>query len=344
MLRAHDQYGDEDDIYDGVYVGVVTNNHDPLNLGRIKVIFPWDDTETESNWARLATLYAGKDRGNYFVPEVGDEVLIVFELGSFDSPFVVGSLWNGKDDLPEPGHPDGQNNHKVFETRCGHTMTFDETEGAERISLVDCSLNNRVIIDVAKDDIQILAATGDIHILAPAGKVDFYSKTMSVNVQTTKDHTSGQTHDITVKAGSYTHSVGTSWTLKAGTASRGAQSTDIKASGSFSSSGGNAKLKLSNAGSMIQKGSVTQTVGNSTQEAKTEFVSSPSKTWAVGSVTFNSSGVGNFDTSAFAVQASSLELGAEKGQLSLLGSQMVQMGGIMSFTSDQLSFLPTGGA
>ncbi|MCA9543672.1 MAG: hypothetical protein KC613_04760 [Myxococcales bacterium] len=342
MLRPDDQLGDEEGVFDGVFVGVVTNNHDPENLGRIKVVFPWDDNETESHWARLATLYAGKDRGNYFVPEVGDEVLVVFELGHIDSPFIVGSLWNGVDELPEPGHPDGQNNHKVFETRSGHKMTFDETSGAEKITLVDSSLNNRIVIDVAQDDIMILAATGDIHIKAPAGKVDFFSKTMSINVQTTKDHTTGADHSITVKAGSYAETVGSTKTVTAGNASRTAKHTDIKASGQFSTTGGSAKVKLSEAGSMIQKGNITQQVGNAMQQAEQEFVSAPSKTWNAGSLSFNADGMGTLDTGPLEISAGELTTDAEMGQLSLMSSQISQLGGIMKFTADQLSFKPLG--
>ena len=80
MLKPERRFQDEDEFLDGVHVALVTNNKDPENQGRVKVRFPWLDDTAESHWCRLSARYAGKDRGMYFVPEVGDEVLVVFEL------------------------------------------------------------------------------------------------------------------------------------------------------------------------------------------------------------------------------------------------------------------------
>src|SRR5437868_3604561 len=94
----------------GVVVGVVTNNQgDPDGLGRVKVKFPWLSNEEESFWARVAAPMAGKERGFYFLPEVEDEVLVAFEQGDVRFPYVVGSLWNGKD-APPAKNDDGKNN------------------------------------------------------------------------------------------------------------------------------------------------------------------------------------------------------------------------------------------
>jgi uncharacterized protein involved in type VI secretion and phage assembly len=81
----------------GVVIGIVTNNQDPDRLGRVKVRFPWLSGGTESHWARVATPMAGNGRGLYFLPEVDDEVLVLFERGDVRFPFVIGALWNGKD-------------------------------------------------------------------------------------------------------------------------------------------------------------------------------------------------------------------------------------------------------
>ncbi|MEJ2366105.1 MAG: phage baseplate assembly protein V, partial [Deltaproteobacteria bacterium] len=90
----------------GVVVGIVRDIKDPENLGRVKVDFPWlgeaaeavsiksDDDRAHSFWARIAVLMAGKERGTYFIPEVDDEVLVAFEHGDMDRPFIVGGLWN----------------------------------------------------------------------------------------------------------------------------------------------------------------------------------------------------------------------------------------------------------
>lgn len=85
----------------GVVIGIVTNNRDPDGLHRVKLRFPWLGAEDESNWARVATPMAGPGRGFYALPEVDDEVLVAFDHGNVDHPYVVGSLWNGQDAPPE---------------------------------------------------------------------------------------------------------------------------------------------------------------------------------------------------------------------------------------------------
>src|ERR1700750_2275998 len=81
----------------GVVVAVVTNNQDPDGFGRVKVKFPWLSDVDESSWARIAAPMAGKARGIYFLPEVDDEVLVIFEHGDVRSPYVLGALWNCQD-------------------------------------------------------------------------------------------------------------------------------------------------------------------------------------------------------------------------------------------------------
>src|SRR5262249_14595935 len=85
----------------GVVPAIVTNNNDPKGMGRVKVKFPWIDVDLESNWARVAAVGAGNNRGLFWLPEVNDEVLVAFEHGDFNQPYIVGNLWNGKDKTPE---------------------------------------------------------------------------------------------------------------------------------------------------------------------------------------------------------------------------------------------------
>jgi len=77
-------------------LGVVTNNDDPDKLGRVKVKFPTLTNSHESTWARLVALGAGKDRGLVWIPDVGDEVLVVFEHEDINRPIVIGGLWSQK--------------------------------------------------------------------------------------------------------------------------------------------------------------------------------------------------------------------------------------------------------
>jgi uncharacterized protein involved in type VI secretion and phage assembly len=84
----------------GVVVGTVLDVNDPEKIGRVKVRFPWLSEDSESNWARVATMMAGNDRGSWYMPELQDEVLVAFEMGDTDRPYVVGFLWNGQDKPP----------------------------------------------------------------------------------------------------------------------------------------------------------------------------------------------------------------------------------------------------
>ena len=157
------------DRYYGVVIGVVTNNQDPDNLHRVKVRFPWLSNDVESNWARVATPMAGKDRGAYFLPEVDDEVLVAFEHGQVDHPFVIGSLWNGKDDPPE-SNSNGENNHRTIKSRSGHVVRLNDKAGGETIEIIDKTGNNKIIIDSAKNTITI-EAQSDISIKSATGKL-----------------------------------------------------------------------------------------------------------------------------------------------------------------------------
>ena len=159
----------------GVVVGLVTNNQDPEELGRVKVKFPWLVESDESYWARLAVLMAGPERGTLFIPEVDDEVLVAFEHGDIRFPYVIGRLWNGVD-KPPYANSDGNNDIRVIKSRSGHELKFDDNQdaakleiltasghkiiledesGSEKISIIDQSGNNKVIIDSAAGEISI---------------------------------------------------------------------------------------------------------------------------------------------------------------------------------------------
>lgn len=154
----------------GVVVGKVTNNQDKEEkLGRIKVQFPWLTNKDESHWARLVSPMAGKDRGIVFIPEVDDEVLVVFEHGDVNRPYILGSLWNGKD-LPPEKNEDGKNNIRLIKSRSGHKIILDDTNGSEKIEIIDKSAKNLIAIDTKTNSIKI-TSDKDIEILASNGKI-----------------------------------------------------------------------------------------------------------------------------------------------------------------------------
>ncbi|MBX3030699.1 MAG: VgrG-related protein [Chloroflexi bacterium] len=84
----------------GVTPGIVSDIDDPLGQGRVKVQLPLLSDQYVSDWARVCLPGAAKDRGLVMLPEVGDEVLVVFESGDVRRPYVLGGLWNGQDTPP----------------------------------------------------------------------------------------------------------------------------------------------------------------------------------------------------------------------------------------------------
>jgi uncharacterized protein involved in type VI secretion and phage assembly len=165
----------------GVAVGIVTNNQDPDGLGRVKVKLPWLSEEDESHWARVLAPMAGNERGLYFLPEVDDEVLVCFEHGSVEFPYVLGALWNGKDKPPET-NDDGKNNKRTIKSRSGMIIRLDDTEGSEKLEISDKNNKNSIVIDVANNAITI-TADADISIESKNGKLKLSGKGIELTSQ-----------------------------------------------------------------------------------------------------------------------------------------------------------------
>ncbi|MCM1565332.1 MAG: phage baseplate assembly protein V [Dehalobacter sp.] len=157
----------------GVAIGIVTNNQDPEKRGRVKVNLPWRGESDESHWARVSSPMAGNGRGMVFYPEVNDEVLVAFEQGDVNHPYIIGALWNSQD-LPPENNSSGKNNIRKIKSRSGHELTFDDTpqqekieiktkgghmivlddsSGQEKIEIADKTGNNRITIDSVKNSI-----------------------------------------------------------------------------------------------------------------------------------------------------------------------------------------------
>ena len=183
--------GEDKDRWGGVYPALVTNNKNDANdYGYVKLKYPWLDDTVESNWARVVIPGGGANRGIYFMPEVNDEVLVAFEFGDFDHPYVVGGLYNGQD-APAAALTDvvasGKVKTRVIKTRTGHTVTFvDEDSGEEYIDIKDAKGNTELKFDTANKKIT-MTSQGEIEINAQGNitmtsQQDISIKTDSGNV------------------------------------------------------------------------------------------------------------------------------------------------------------------
>lgn len=117
-----------------IVIAQVTDANDPTNQGRVKLTFPWLSDDYVSDWARTVQPGAGKDRGAMFLPEVGDEVLVAFEQGDPQRPYVLGGLYNGVD-TPTTKGPNlidassGAVNRRSLISRKGHRIDLLDEDG-----------------------------------------------------------------------------------------------------------------------------------------------------------------------------------------------------------------------
>jgi phage protein D/phage baseplate assembly protein gpV len=155
-----------------ITVALVTDNQDPENMNRVKLKYPALSDQDSSYWARIATPDAGKNRGVQFLPEVNDEVLVAFEQGDVNQPYVIGSLWNGKDTPPQPASD--AKDKRMIRSRSGHVIILDDTDGAEKIIIKDKTGSNIVQIDSSSNEMKI-SMEGETKILAK-GKISLESQ------------------------------------------------------------------------------------------------------------------------------------------------------------------------
>lgn len=189
-----DTYPITDQLLFGVAIGIVTNNKDPEGLGRVKTSLPWMDSNVESDWARVVTPMAGAGRGVYFLPEVNDEVLVAFEHGNPDMPYVLGGLWNGKD-KPPAANSDGKNDVRVIRSRGGSVIRLTDADQDARIEIADSTGKNTMVIR-AKDNSVTITAAGTVTIDAGNGKLKLSGSSVEITAASTMKIEAGQAMDV----------------------------------------------------------------------------------------------------------------------------------------------------
>lgn len=128
----------------------VKENDDPEGLGRVKVQFYGASGSAVSEWIRMIQPHSGAGKGFYFIPEIGEEVLVGFEGNNVQNPYVIGTQYNGQD---KSGYADSQNNIKAIHTRSGHIIKFTEEESI----LIADKNGNEILLDTVGGNINITA-------------------------------------------------------------------------------------------------------------------------------------------------------------------------------------------
>lgn len=177
----------------GAVVAVVDDVNDPEQTGRVRVRFPWLDDQYVSGWARTVQPGAGPERGSLVLPEVGDEVLVVFEQGDFRRPYVLGGLYNGVDKPGAQGVPvidggKGAVNRRSMVSRRGHRIDLlDEDGRTEGVTVASGDGKLRLVLDatgttvsVHSDGTVTIAGTRGVTVDAGSSKLELKGGQVSI--------------------------------------------------------------------------------------------------------------------------------------------------------------------
>ena len=149
----------------------VKYNNDPYDLGRIRVQFDWQaqqDASMMTPWLRIIHPYAGMEKGFSFIPEVEEEVMVDFEGGNAEKPYVKGTIYNGIDNVDVkwiPGH-NGDNKIKAIRTRNGHTIEIHDEGSDGYIRIYDNKKENYILTFSTDEKLIKLESTRNIELYA----------------------------------------------------------------------------------------------------------------------------------------------------------------------------------
>ncbi|MEE8117617.1 MAG: phage baseplate assembly protein V [Gemmatimonadales bacterium] len=196
MSRVSESVEELQKKFYGVVTGKVINPLDPLTLGRVQVQLPFIDDLDLSPWARVAVPMAGIGHGTYFIPNVGDEVLVAFEHGELNAPYVIGSLWNATAPPPFPS-PVPQIRtirtpimNEIMFTEIPPTITI-KTPATETIFMSPAGIQITAganVINMTPDGITLTGA--NINIVGSAA-INLNAPSISINGATTTNVQSG---------------------------------------------------------------------------------------------------------------------------------------------------------
>uniref|UniRef100_UPI003751C2E3 phage baseplate assembly protein V n=1 Tax=Flavobacterium sp. TaxID=239 RepID=UPI003751C2E3 len=154
----------------------VMDNNDPKGLGRIQVQMAWQKNNSEKTpWIRMTNPHAGGGKGMYFIPEIGEEVLVAFEADNAEKPFILGAMYNGNE---SSGYNTEGNDQKVIHTRSGTKIIMNDAIGS-------------VFIEDPSGNTWMMDGKGNINVNAPndftvnAGKNISFTAGMNINSSAT---------------------------------------------------------------------------------------------------------------------------------------------------------------
>lgn len=166
----------------GGYLAEVVDLNDPDNLARVRVrLLNYDGVDGHDGpvWARVASAFAGNNRGAFLIPDVGDEVVVTFVNGDPRYPIVLGGLWNGSDTAPE-SISGGRNLRKVVRSKNGVKLTLEDQDGQEQC-IIETPGMQKVTLKDGPGQITIEDSNGNSIKLESAGITIIAAAKVTVN-------------------------------------------------------------------------------------------------------------------------------------------------------------------
>lgn len=195
--------------YFGVHPAIVTNIVDPDSLGRIQVKLPWLGNKGDGDvrmWATLCTPYADNNQGLQVLPEVDTQVVVAFEGGNLRRPYIVGSTWNGVESQPDS--PAAPNNKRLFKSRAGSLLEFDDAQGASKVT-VSMQSGHKVVLDDAAQQVTVTHSNGCTITMNIAGQIQIQANsTVEVTAPALNVHSAVSTFDGIINCTSVVCSTG----------------------------------------------------------------------------------------------------------------------------------------
>ncbi|MCG8478762.1 MAG: phage baseplate assembly protein V [Spirochaetales bacterium] len=141
-------------------IGIVSDNRDPDGLGRVKVSLPYLMKNGTTHWIQMARMYSSAQTGTWYLPEIGDQVVIAFHGNDTSFPVVIGGVYTPRHAPPVAENP--ENNLKVITTKSGLRVEMNDTAGEERIVL--SAKEGQLRIVVTPEGVSIANEIGDVTI------------------------------------------------------------------------------------------------------------------------------------------------------------------------------------
>lgn len=171
---------------------VVTDNNDQKGLGRIRVKFHWMNDDEKTPWLRITSPHGGGSKGMFFIPEVGEEVIVGFEGDSPAKPYVLGTVYNGN---AKTSFSNSGNDVKALQTRSGNLIVLNDNEGSVHVADAkgnDLKIDGSGNINLTSTE-SIVLTCGDAKIeMKKDGTINITGKQITTNASDKATMTSGQ--------------------------------------------------------------------------------------------------------------------------------------------------------